>query len=272
MVGLLAGKECFCKLNRISYSRKWTDKNVSVFISFDCDRSEDEKAFPQLLALLKRYELLASFAVVGALVEENVESYKTLINAGHEILNHGYSRHTSEEAVSTFFYNGKNTGFIKQEIEKAQRIFESALGICPLGFRVPHFGTFQSKELLMDLYRIIAECKLRYSSSAMVYPIYKYNWKWTQYPGVIEIPLSNRVVLPFSVFDSYSMLMQGRKKDFYGEFKAMVDSALSANEPTCINFYLDPSHVVDRSEFEACLQYLKKNESQIWTGCYKDIL
>ena len=78
-------------------------------LSFDCDTKEDAIALPKLTDALRRYEIPASFALIGELVEEAPDAYGRLVEAGYEIVNHGYSYHTAQRpdgtCYSSMFYH-----------------------------------------------------------------------------------------------------------------------------------------------------------------------
>lgn len=269
--GCFMGRAIYCNLNKIPIDKHWTEKSVSVFISFDCDRFADSQALPALLSILESHNLKASFAIVGELVSENPYAYRKLIDAGHEVLNHGYSRHTDENSNSTLFYDNLNKDVLFQEIMSSQDAIESGLNVRPLGFRVPHFGTFQKKEKMKLLYEVLSKTDIVYSSSAMAYYSKIYHSSW-EIDNLLEIPLSNRVTLPISVLDSYSLIYRRSRSSFFTEFKKMLDTSIRSKWPTAINFYVDPSHVTENKEFRDSLKYLTFHKEKLWIGCYKEIL
>jgi peptidoglycan-N-acetylglucosamine deacetylase len=72
----------------------------------------------QLLALLERLQVKATFFVVGQKIEENPDIVRCIIEQGHELGNHSYSH---PEMI------WKKPGFIKSEIEKTDQL------LCQLG-------------------------------------------------------------------------------------------------------------------------------------------
>lgn len=257
----------------------WTDKRVSLCLSFDCDTPKDAEVMPHLLALLEKYQIPASFAVIGALVEETPAVYKKIVAAGHEILSHGYSKHTEIDAQgeyhSTMFYHELSPEQIEDEIVQNHKCLENVFGIQVMGFRTPHFGTFQLPQQISLLYSLLKKHGYRYSSSVMM--LYAKQRGYLKFgEGIREFPLSAIVGMPLSVFDSWSLLRApGRDftdADFFPLFRRMIDIALKSSRPIFLNVYFDPSHVVGFDGFEACLQYVSENKDEIWTGSYSAML
>jgi len=257
----------------------WTDKQVTFCLSFDCDNPTDSDVLPALLSLLRKFDISASFAVCGAMVEENVKAYEQVITEGHEIINHGYSKHLEVlpdgSVRSTLFYDKLSENHINEEIVRNHKCLDKVLGVQPIGFRVPHFGKFQAPHQIDLLYSLLKKHGYCYSSSVlMLYAKQRGYLKASE--GIAEFPLSARVGAPLSVFDSWGFLRApGRRftdADFFPEFRRMIDAALKAKHPTFLNVYFDPLHVVGFDGFEACLQYVSKNRGKIWTGTYNSIL
>ena len=108
LLGWLAPEQSFVRANSWPESSfPWTERRVAVCLSFDCDTPEDGESLPRLLSLLARFDIRASFAVVGELAEGQQPEYLRIVEAGHEVFNHGYRMHT--EALPDGGY--KPTGF-----------------------------------------------------------------------------------------------------------------------------------------------------------------
>lgn len=258
-VGAVMGKYLFKKMNSFSQG---DPAKIYVMVSFDCDRPEDTQALGDLSSLLSQYNIPCSIAVTAALIEGYENEYKNFFSCGHELLNHGYSLHTNtnerKKIYSEFYYHDADSTFIENEIAKAQDVYQNLLGVCPKGFRVPHFGTFQNKEKMLMLYNVLKKQGFAYSSSLMCFPMKQYGWSFST-NGIVEFPLSNRVSLPYSVVDSHTLIYtQSRlniKNRFFKEFRKMLDVALENEQSTIINFYADPSQVTYEEQFENALEY-----------------
>ncbi len=260
-------------------SLPWAGQKVALGLSFDCDIPEDARALPALLALLKQYEMHVPFAVVGQLVEEAPELYSAIVEAGHEIINHGYTQHTRPDGqggyVPIHFYHELSEEQIEAEITHNHECLQAVLGVQPVGFRTPHFGTFQRPEQIALLHRLLARHGYRYSSSATMFQAKRFGYLQPGQP-VQEFPLATMVGAPFLVFDSWGTLKApGRvwkDEDFFPQFQRMIDTALASPRPAFVNVYLDPSHVAHFEGFERCLAYIEAVRDRVWFGRYVDIL
>lgn len=103
----------------------------------------------QLLTLLERLQVKATFFVVGEKIEENPEILKSIVEQGHELGNHSYSH---PEMI------WKMPGFIKSEIEKTDQLLRQ-LGVqqeihfrSPFGIKfliLPYFLNKMKKKNIM---------------------------------------------------------------------------------------------------------------------------
>lgn len=103
-----------------------TDEKV-VALTFD--DGPDELFTPQILDILKKYNIKATFFVVGEKVEYNKKLIKREFEEGHEIGNHTYTHINVSK-------NGYNK--IKKEIVDTQDVIKSVTGIYPKIFRPPY--------------------------------------------------------------------------------------------------------------------------------------
>ncbi len=277
LLGWLAPEQSFVRANSWPESSfPWTERRVAVCLSFDCDTPEDGESLPRLLSLLARFDIRASFAVVGELAEGQQPEYLRIVEAGHEVFNHGYRMHT--EALPdggykpTGFYPSLSWDEIETEIVSNQESLERLLGVRCTGFRTPHFGTFQAPSQVRRLHDLIAKHGLRYSSSVLMWHA-KQRGYMSERP-VIEIPVSARVGPPVSYFDSWRMVAQSQDPGdgrLLASWKQAVDVALAADDPVLLNTYFDPSHVVDRDDFGSMLEYLARHRERVWIGSYGEI-
>ena len=99
----------------------------SVALTFDDGPSEST---PQVLEILARFGVTATFFQCGANVERLPEVARQVARAGHEIGNHSYAHP---------LYCLHSPRAIGEDLERAQRIIESAAGVRPAWFRAP-FG------------------------------------------------------------------------------------------------------------------------------------
>jgi cellulose synthase/poly-beta-1,6-N-acetylglucosamine synthase-like glycosyltransferase/peptidoglycan/xylan/chitin deacetylase (PgdA/CDA1 family) len=96
-------------------------------ISFD--DGPDPVWTPRILAVLKKYNVKATFMVIGGQAQDNVGLLKQYIQDGHEIGNHTYT-HPDISEISDFQ--------LRSELNLTERLFAAKLGIQPLFFRPPY--------------------------------------------------------------------------------------------------------------------------------------
>ncbi|NQN68267.1 polysaccharide deacetylase family protein [Streptococcus suis] len=106
------------------------DKKVLRQIALTFDDGPNPATTPVILDLLKKYNVKATFFVLGSNVEGKEAILQRMVAEGHEVANHTWSHpnltHLSTEQV-------------KQEIEMTQAIVEKAIGKRPTMMRPP-FG------------------------------------------------------------------------------------------------------------------------------------
>ena len=104
--------------------------NKAVSLTFDAAWGNEDTEL--LISILGRYQVKATFFVVGDWVEKYPESVKALMDAGHEVMNHSddhahFSKLSSEEIIS-------NVSACSDKIE-------AVTGVRPTLFRAP-FGEY----------------------------------------------------------------------------------------------------------------------------------
>ena len=246
------------------YSHKAAMQGVDglyLILSFDCDTDKDIAVVSHVANILSNMGVKAVYATPGQLIERGVRVYRGLLEADNEFINHGYREHTvfeSGQYVSTLFYDRLDETEIIEDIRKGDEVLRDVLGIAPCGFRVPHFGTFQSRQHLAFLHRILKEMGYLYSSSTV--PLYAFRYgPIHDVGGLYEIPVSGCYDMPTTILDSYSFCFaQGRgmtKQDYVIQFKKMVDFFSKRNLPGVLNYYADPSQVYDFDGFYEAVSY-----------------
>ncbi len=122
---------CYCPLplnaaeSKIvfSKSREYTKKIALTF-----DDGPHPRYTEKILSILRKYDVKATFFVIGVNAENYPEPLKRVYEEGHELGNHSYS-HTSEKTISE-----ENA---REEINKCENIIYDNLGITPKLFRPP---------------------------------------------------------------------------------------------------------------------------------------
>ncbi|MBQ4382468.1 MAG: polysaccharide deacetylase family protein, partial [Oscillospiraceae bacterium] len=84
---------------------------------------------PELIRILEKYSVKATFFVVGAWAEKYPESVKALHEAGHEVMNH------SDDHAH---FNKLTSGQVTQNINAASDKIEAITGVRPTLFRPPY--------------------------------------------------------------------------------------------------------------------------------------
>lgn len=93
-------------------------KEKVAYLTFDDGPSK--KITPQILEILDKYNIKATFFVVGSMAEKNPDILKSIYSKGHYIGNHSYSHKYKEIYASP-------EAFIK-DLKKAEVVFKSILG------------------------------------------------------------------------------------------------------------------------------------------------
>lgn len=101
------------------------DKSVSL--TFDAAWGNEDTQ--KLIDILAKYDIKATFFVVGAWVEKYPESVKALSDAGHEIMNH------SDDHAH---FASLNREQIIENITACNEKIEAITGTCPILFRCPY--------------------------------------------------------------------------------------------------------------------------------------
>ena len=173
-----------------------------------------KKSIPRIKNMLSKYNLRATFFVLGPDVESFPGLYKELIKDGHEIASHTYSHfHDLKE---------KSLGTIREEIKKNHDIIRDRLKVEAIGFRAPNYS-FNEKVL-----KVLEEEGYKYDSSLSpsFYPgVFPISWlrtpKKPYFPSrknvlmkgsssVLEIPLSSSCFFRLPLIGtSIRMLGQG---------------------------------------------------------------
>lgn len=225
-------------------------------LSFDCDTEEDVQCIDRLHERCVSLGVSPVYAAPGALVEKEKDAFARLAASGAEFMNHGYAMHTYFDShlghyVSCYFYDQLSPDEVRRDIREGDRVLRETLGIRPLGFRTPHFGSFQSRAHFELLYGTLKELGYEYSSSAMPILGFRFGPVYTR-SAIREFPVSGTLTHPFSVLDSWEFY---RPADgvfdgdaYFSRGAEIADYFHDRQICGILNFYADPSHVAG-SEF-----------------------
>jgi len=103
-------------------------KSGEQAVALTFDDGPDPFSTPELLRLLSKHRVQATFFVTGKNASEHPDLVKEIVRQGHTIGNHTYSHD------SLLLLKGRH--HLLNEIEKAQNVLQD-LGVIPLAFRPP---------------------------------------------------------------------------------------------------------------------------------------
>jgi len=261
---------CFLKWKRRHIL--WTGEKACLTLSFDCDYEEDIKALPQLLDMLDSHKIPVSFACIGRWIEAYPEIHNSILDKGHEIINHTYSHPDNEQLDPDRRFNELSRNERKEQIEGCHRVCRELLNYEPVGFRAPHFDRLFSEE---D-YLVLSGLNYLYSSSTSGVATPENGQPFFTREGILEFPLSPCPKHPFAIFDSWhttsprtpgSIHRDG--DDFLRWFKRLVDLAIATR--SYINVYWDPQDIIKVKSFEQVLKYLADRRDRIWLATYREM-
>lgn len=118
---------------------------------------QDLEAVKPIIDLLEKYNVSATFAVLGTYAKRNPELIKKIYDKGHEIQSHCYSHKTLKELGRDAF---------EEEIKRSVDLLESITGEKPVGFRAPSFSIDNSTKWAFE---ILEKYGFKYDSS--IFPI-----------------------------------------------------------------------------------------------------
>ena len=138
--------------------KKNTDQK-KIWLTFD--DGPDEKVTPYLINVLEKFNIKATFFVIGNQAKKHPELVKLIINNGHKIGNHSFSHLNG-------FSTNSNTYL--EDVEQAKKYIDSDIFRPPYGKITP----FQIKNLKKD-FKIIMWDIMSWDFKENIYPnkIYK---------------------------------------------------------------------------------------------------
>ncbi|MFA4848777.1 MAG: polysaccharide deacetylase family protein [Methanoregula sp.] len=237
-----------------------------IILSFDCDSSEDIPAAKIIHTYLKKKGLKGTFAVPGHLLKDGADVYRSLSGEGADFINHGALPHVEKRNGrywSKTFYDEMSVDEVIRDIKDGHQIFSSVIGHPPIGFRAPHFGTILNPLLKTKIYQVLQELKYQYSSSTM--PISGFRFGPVQkIDELYEISLSGSYNRPLDVFDSWGNVISPYnpviKNEYADQFIKTVEHLTNQNIGGVLNYYVDPSQVVDNASFFRALDFLVERD------------
>lgn len=131
-------------------------------ITVDLDYQVDTDALTGLLELTGELGAPISVAAVGALVAADPAPYQEALNGGNEIVNHTQTHPDNPVLNPSEEFWHLSSQRMTEEVGQAQDVFESVLGVRPVGFRTPHFKDHHRMTAVLEQFP-----ELRYVSSVL---------------------------------------------------------------------------------------------------------
>ena len=162
--------------------KKNTDQK-KIWITFD--DGPDEKVTPYLINVLEKFDIKATFFIIGNQAKKYPELVKLIINNGHKIGNHSFSH-----------LNGFSTNNNKylEDVEQAKKYIDSDIFRPPYGKITP----FQIKNLKKD-FKIIMWDIMSWDFKENIYPN-------KMYKNVIDNVENGSIILFHNNLKSYNNL------------------------------------------------------------------
>ena len=229
---------------------------VYFVLSFDCDTEDDIAVVWDVHSRLADMGVQPVYAVAGDLLRTGEKVYRRIRETGAQFINHGNRKHTYfDDALgrhaSCFFYDEEPREDIRGDIMGGDETLRAVLGVEPIGFRTPHFGTFQRREQLVFLHGVLKELGYRFSTSTVPLHGFRHGAIFDAF-GLPEIPVSGCATTPLRILDTWSCFMAPDRvlspKDYLREGEAM-SKRLSALGTGVLNYYADPIHIHDQPIF-----------------------
>jgi hypothetical protein len=243
-------------------SRRLGIEGINVLFSFDCDTPEDAAAAKDVFAQLRRRAVPAAFAVPGTTLQLAAEQYRELSRLGAGFINHGYRPHTEHRdgryhAIT--FYDQMSPDDVARDIREGHDTVTAVIGRRPVGFRGPHFGSFQKPEQRRVVYDAVHDLGYAFCSDTLPGSAYESGPVFEVGRSLKELPLTGSLRDPFVILDSWNYLADRtnyRLQEEYGtRFAETIDFFAERRLPVLLNYYADPAHVVGDAIFLGAIDH-----------------
>lgn len=164
---------------------------------------------PQVLSILKRHGVKATFFLIGKRVEQFPEIARRIVAEGHEVGNHTYSHPANLPK--------ENWEQVRQEIEKCSEAIERVTGVRPKLFRPPR-GFLNYKVLTLAqlegytlvFWTVSADHKDAPTPEAMAQRVFK-----LVHPGAIILMHDGRIPSRWKDVKALPLIIEGLQKRGY---------------------------------------------------------
>ena len=120
---------------------KLSPNNKLVAFTFDDGPNPEESGTKEMLAVLEKYNVKATFFMLGSQVEEYPDMAKKVADAGHQVASHSYSHEPAH------YLNATTEDDVRTQISKARTVIGQAVGEEPHYMRPPG-GNIDEKAIL----------------------------------------------------------------------------------------------------------------------------
>jgi peptidoglycan/xylan/chitin deacetylase (PgdA/CDA1 family) len=251
----------------------WNGHQAGLTLSFDCDRENDYRALPILLEKLGQAEIKASFACIGKWIEKNPEIHRSILESGHELINHTYTHPSNVHFHPNERFNQISPSERRDEIVKADDLMKKLLGYQPVGFRTPHFGDSHTE----DVFEILQDIGYSYSSSTIAIQTPDFGMPYPVRDRLWEFPLSMDPKRINTCFDTYNEFNKSgsrprlkNEKSFFNRLKDSVYAGIKTH--SYINLYFDPGDIVLLDGLSDFIDFLKNLRNDLWIATYRDLV
>ena len=237
-----------------------------LVLTFDCDTDLDIDAAPVLDRDLRRRGIAAGYAVPGAQLQKGAPVWRAIADGGAEFLNHGARAHAEFRDGRYWpvtFYEQLSADEVVADVTRGHELVRAIVGIDAVGFRAPHFGSFQHPDQLQLLYRTLQPLGYRYCSTTIP------SMALTRGPvvamdGMYELPTMGSYRYPETLLDSWTYLTDRTNYALGDEYAELLEETVrkmsEARMPGLLTYYADPSHVVGQAPFERALDAIARHE------------
>lgn len=243
-----------------------------LLLTFDCDTDGDIDVVRELDADLRRRDIPAGYAVPGFQLQKAPDTWRAVADRGSEFLNHGGRAHAEFRDGRYWpvtFYERLSEGEVVADIELGHRIVCDVTGVAPVGFRAPHFGSFQQPADLALIYRTLKPLGYTYGSTTTP-ALALDRGPVVDMGGIAELPTMGSYRNPTTLLDSWTYLtdrVHYTLGDEYAElFEETVRRMTEEGLPGILTYYADPSHVYGQPPFARALDAIARFQVPSLTG------
>jgi peptidoglycan/xylan/chitin deacetylase (PgdA/CDA1 family) len=235
-----------------------------LLLTFDCDTDFDIGVVRDVDRDLRSRGVKAGYAVPGAQLKKSPSVWREVADQGSEFLNHGNRAHAEFRDGRYWpatFYEKLSQEEVAGDIRDGHRTVVEVAGVAPVGFRAPHFGSFQDPSQLKLIYDTVRPLGYTYCSTTIP-SLGLARGPVVDVGQLAELPTMGSYRYPTTLLDSWTYLtdrVNYALGDEYGElFTETVERMTQERIPGLLTYYADPSHVFGQKPFERALDAIRR--------------